>query len=154
MLVAFSPMQIIRKITLLKWKRNTNANKSMRDGNNKKSHAYYSTRFCLSFECFGYLALSVFFFYRTGKMLLCWKWNKIDSQLFCIHGHLTNVMAQSFGLFKWEFVFSETSITTGNKLSSFSMSVSLTYEERVVLHVVKVANWTTTSGQWIRWYAS
>lgn len=56
-------------------------------------------------------------------------------------------MAQSFGLFKWEFVFSETSITTGNKLSSFSMSVSLTYEERVVLHVVKVANWTTTSGQ-------
>lgn len=57
------------------------------------------------------------------------------------------MMAQSFGLFKWEFVFSETSITTGNKLSSFSMSVSLTYEERVVLHVVKVANWTTTSGQ-------
>lgn len=75
MVVAFRSMQIIRKIILLK-QANTNANKSMRDGNNKKSHADYSTRFCLSFECFGSFVLfvygqpvlnSIFSFYRTGN---------------------------------------------------------------------------------------
>lgn len=87
----------------------------MCDGNNRKSHAYYSTRFCMSFECFRYLALSGFFVFFTGleKCYYAESENKRDSQLFCIYGHLTNVMAQRFGLFKWEFVFSaymETSV--------------------------------------------